>query len=111
MRKSIISLILLCCSVAPVAAATTDDLAEGAPERYVVVPGDTLWGISSRYLKSPWKWNELWQLNQAEIPNPNRIYPGDVLILDRSYKEARLRLLRVQTVKIAPGIVESRARA
>jgi hypothetical protein len=107
MRKSIISLILLCCSVAPVVAATTDDLVEGAPERYVVVPGDTLWGISSRYLKSPWKWNDLWKLNQAEIPNPNRIYPGDVLILDRSYKEARLRLLRVQTVKIAPGIVES----
>jgi hypothetical protein len=107
MRKSIISLILLCCSVAPVAAATTEDLAEGAPERYVVVPGDTLWGISGRYLKSPWKWNELWKLNQAEIPNPHRIYPGDVLILDRGYKEASLRLLKVQTVKIAPGIVES----
>ena len=107
MRKSIISLILLCCSVAPAIAATTDDLTEGAPERYVVVRGDTLWSIASRYLKSPWKWNELWKLNQAEIPNPHRIYPGDVLILDRGYKEARLRLLKVQTVKIAPGIVES----
>jgi hypothetical protein len=107
MRKSIISLILLCCLVTPQAYAMTDDLAEGAPERYVVVPGDTLWSISSRFLKSPWKWNELWKLNQEQIPNPNRIAPGDVLVLDRSYNETRLRLLKTQTVRLAPGIIES----
>jgi hypothetical protein len=107
MRKSIISLILLCCSVSPTMAATTDDLADGAPERYVVVPGDTLWSISNRFLKSPWKWNELWKLNEAQISNPNRIAPGDVLILDRRYTETRLRLLKTQTVQITPGIVES----
>jgi len=27
-----------------------------APDRYVVVPGDTLWGISQRYTDSPWRW-------------------------------------------------------
>ena len=107
MRKSIISLILLCSLAAPGFAAVNDELAEGAPERYVVVPGDTLWSIASRYLKSPWKWNELWKLNQGQIANPNRIYPGDVLILDRNYTEANLRLLRVQTVKAVPGIVET----
>ncbi len=107
MRKSIISLILLCCSVTPAMAATADELVEGAPDRYVVVPGDTLWSISSRFLKSPWKWNELWKLNQEQIPNPNRIAPGDVLVLDRSFNETRIRLLKTQTVKIAPGIVES----
>ena len=107
MLKSIISLILLCCSAATVLAATTDELAEGAPERYVVVPGDTLWSISNRFLKSPWKWNELWKLNQEQIPNPNRIAPGDVLVIDRGYNETRLRLLKTETVKIAPGIVES----
>ena len=84
MRKSIISLILLCCSAATALAATSDELAEGAPERYVVVPGDTLWSIANRFLKSPWKWNELWKLNQEQIPNPNRIAPGDVLVIDRA---------------------------
>ena len=107
MRKSIISLILLCCSVASAPAATTDDLAEGAPERYVVVPGDTLWSISSRFLKSPWKWNDLWKLNQEQIPNPNRISPGDVLVLDRSYTDMRLKLLKTQTVKMTPGAIAS----
>lgn len=107
MRKSIISLILLCCSVAPAPAATIDDLAAGAPERYVVVPGDTLWAIAGRFLKSPWKWNELWKLNQEQIPNPHRIYPGDVLVLDHSFNEMQLRLLRTQTVKLTPGVIES----
>jgi hypothetical protein len=107
MRKSIISLILLCCLAGPNAFAMTDDLAEGAPERYVVVPGDTLWSIASRFLKSPWKWNDLWKLNQEQIPNPNRIVPGDVLVLDRSFNETRLRLLKTQTVKLMPGMVES----
>jgi hypothetical protein len=107
MRKSIISLILLCCLVAPAVAATSDDLVEGAPERYVVVPGDTLWSIASRYLKNPWKWPELWKLNQAQLANPNRIAPGDVLVLDRSYRDTQLRLLKLQTVPIAPGIVST----
>ncbi len=107
MRKSIISLILLCCSVTTALAATRDELAEGAPDRYVVMQGDTLWTIASRFLKSPWKWNALWKLNQDQIPNPNRIAPGDVLILDRSYNETRIRLLKTQTVKVAPGVVES----
>jgi len=107
MRKLIISLIILCCSVSTAPAATNDDIADGAPERYVVVPGDTLWAIASRFLKSPWKWNELWKLNQEQIPNPNRIAPGDVLVLDRGYNETRLRLLKTQTVKVSPAIVES----
>src|SRR5476649_831182 len=104
MNKLIISLIILCswASVAP--AATTADLADGAPDRYVVIQGDTLWTIAKRFLKDPWKWNDLWKTNQEQIRNPNRIYPGDVLVLDRSAEEMRLKLLRTETVKISPQI-------
>jgi hypothetical protein len=54
-----------------------------APDRYIVVPGDTLWGISQRYTDSPWRWPELWNMNKEQIRNPHLIYPGYVLILDR----------------------------
>lgn len=50
------------------------------PERYVVVRGDTLWDISERFLRDPWRWPELWQKN-TYIANPHLIYPGDVLTL------------------------------
>lgn len=102
MKKSIISLILLWTWASAATAATSSDLAVGAPDRYVVVPGDTLWSIAGRFLKSPWKWGELWKLNQEQIKNPHRIYPGDVLVLDRSASELSMRLLKSQTVKLSP---------
>ena len=84
LRKSITTLAFLV-SGATWAQAPTSPLAikPDAPDRYIVVPGDTLWGISQRYTDSPWRWPELWNMNKDQIRNPHLIYPGYVLILDR----------------------------
>ena len=66
---------------APASAPLT--IRPDAPDRYVVVPGDTLWGISERYTDSPWRWPELWNMNREQIRNPHLIYPGYVILLDR----------------------------
>jgi hypothetical protein len=85
-RKSITALAFFVISGAvsgqPAQAPLT--LKPDAPDRYVVVPGDTLWGISERYSDSPWRWPELWNMNKEQIQNPHLIYPGYVILLDRA---------------------------
>lgn len=47
---------------------------------YIVKEGDTLWGISGRFLGAPHEWSKLWGRNPS-IKNPHLIYPGDHVFL------------------------------
>ena len=82
------------------------ELAPSAPDEYTVKPGDTLWAISRLFLRSPWRWPELWGMNIKEISNPHRIYPGQVLYLEKSGGRARLSTRRGGasdgTIKLSP---------
>ncbi len=104
MDKRIISLILLSTLAAPAFAASSGDLLDTAPDTYTVVRGDTLWSIAGRFLKQPWRWPELWKMNQDQIKNPHLIYPGDVIVLDRSAREMQLRLKQLDTVRLSPKV-------
>ena len=68
------------------------ELIATAPTSYTVKRGDTLWDISTLYLRSPWKWPALWGMNLTDIKNPHLIYPGQTLVLTRSGGFAKLGL-------------------
>lgn len=87
------------------------ELTPDAPDSYIVKAGDTLWAIAGLFLKSPWRWPELWGMNMQDIRNPHRIFPGQQLFLDKSNGRARLRAARAaaaagdaptETIKVAP---------
>jgi hypothetical protein len=92
------------------AGVPLEDLAPNAPDQHVVQRGDTLWGISSLFLKTPWRWPELWGMNLEQIRNPHLIYPGQVLVLERLNGRATLRVAQpgagvpTNTVKLTPRV-------
>lgn len=103
---------------APGAAIASDDGASAkdapvdkaveaeAPVEYKIVPRDTLWDISERFLKNPFKWPAIWKINPY-IKNPDLIYPGDIVRITPngieivSKKEAGAESLPVVTLEDA----------
>ncbi|MFN2490798.1 MAG: LysM peptidoglycan-binding domain-containing protein [Actinomycetota bacterium] len=64
---------------------------------YVVRPGDSLWSIAEQWLNDPYRWTEIWQLNQGrEMPGgqrllrPGYIRPGWILHLPETTRNDRL---------------------
>lgn len=103
MRKSLLALLLLAATGLVQAQV---QLREGHPQSYTVVAGDTLWGISGKFLSQPWKWPQLWHAN-PQVHDPDLIYPGDTLNLIYVDGQPRIVVNRGEsrgTIKLSPRV-------
>jgi hypothetical protein len=75
-----------------------------APMNYTVKRGDTLWDIAAVFLKDPWFWPEIWQIN-PQVENPHLIYPGDVLSLAYGANgDARVMISQYSGARLQPRL-------
>jgi len=92
-------------SAAPATSAEQGGVAvnPNAPDSYVVKRGDTLWGIAKVFLRDPWFWPEIWQVN-PQVQNPHLIYPGDTLRLVYIDGRPTIQLQRGDSARVVPRI-------
>ena len=102
---TVFTILLALASASSNAANTPLRLADNAPEQYIVVPGDTLWDISRRFVKEPWRWAEMWRAEKGQGNKPGRLYPGDVILLE--HDSSGKPFLRLQDTKMQPKIYSS----
>lgn len=73
------------------------------PEAYRVVEGDTLWSIAGRFLQRPWDWPQVWRGNPG-IERPDRIYPGDLIVVEGRGGAPHLHLQGVASERLSPHV-------
>jgi LysM repeat protein len=85
-------------------ANTAQLIRPDAPMSYSVKRGDTLWDIAAVFLKDPWFWPEIWQIN-PQVENPHLIYPGDVLSLAYGANgDARVMISQYSGARLQPRL-------
>ena len=78
----------------------SDQLRTDHPNSYTVMPGDSEWDISAKFLKDPWKWRGLWPQTDGAL------YAGDTIQLNDQQEAPQLQRVAGQraTIKLSPQV-------
>jgi nucleoid-associated protein YgaU len=66
----------------PAPMESTEPAPAASQRVHVVQPKDTIYSIARQYYNGDMhQWRKIWQANQAEIPDPNKIKIGQKLVI------------------------------
>jgi hypothetical protein len=65
---------------------------------HTVSGGDTLWDLSGKYYKDPYKWGKIYNANLKTVSNPDRIYPKEELVIPDITEEVRPELKKAPEI-------------
>lgn len=97
MKTRLLLLMLLSLFAVPCFALAAE---KEEPVIYVIKQGDTLWGLSERFIKDPKYWPNMWAKN-SQITNPHLIYPGQML---RVFSDRLEFVPKEQTASASSGV-------
>jgi hypothetical protein len=60
-------------------SAGAQEVEDDSRARHEVRRGETLWELSARYLRNPYRWSDIYDLNRDVVQDPHWIYPGERL--------------------------------
>jgi hypothetical protein len=67
------------------------------PQTYIIQQGDTLWGLSEKFLRDPHYWPDLWT-KAPGVGNPHVIFPGQRII----FRNGRIEIEQAPVADVAP---------
>ncbi len=76
-------------AVKPAPASPAAGAGFSVGKRHTVLGGDTLWDLSGKYYKDPFKWGKIYNANLDTVSNPDRIYPKEELLIPDLTEEVR----------------------
>jgi nucleoid-associated protein YgaU len=74
---------------------------------HTVTGGDTLWDLSKKYYKDPYRWGKIYNANLGTVKNPDRIYPSEELVIPDMTEEVKPAAAKAQAMTGAETVKEA----
>ncbi|OIN99100.1 MAG: hypothetical protein COX65_08215 [Elusimicrobia bacterium CG_4_10_14_0_2_um_filter_56_8] len=93
--------------ITPVAAPAPAATGFAVEKKHTVSGGDTLWDLSGKYYKDPYKWGKIYNANLGTVTNPDLIYPKSELVIPGLAGETKPEIAQAPDIAVGETVKEA----